>query len=412
MTDNQNPSVKSGDRNNKSIILTLLFLGWCIGNLNRFTINFSIIDIAKDFNMNASMNGLIMSSFFIGYAITQLPGGWLADKFGPKKILISSAMIWSVFAALSGISWSTTSLMVFRFLTGVGTGIFYPTASRTIAMVFPRSDQGKAQSVLLVSGALIGAVSSVLFAFIIDAMGWPSLFLISGTCGIIVIALYLPFFKVAPYVKKEAGDQTIVTGSAVSPIKFVIKVPMIWGMFVSGFCVSMITWGINSWIPTVLVEIRNIDLIQAGKYQVLPLISGVIAMLLCGVVIDKMQTDTIRILGIVLAGITAVSIYFMYTSPILVLFFIFEAIAVACITAMFVIISNLVMRQFSVEVTGSAIGLMNFGSQIGSFVAPTAMGLMVDANNGSFYPAFIFLAIAAGISGIAFIPNYFSRKYS
>lgn len=410
MPNTQNSKVNSVGQNNKSLILTLLFLGWCIGNLNRFTINYAILDIAKDFNMNASMNGLIMSSFFIGYALTQIPGGWLADKFGPKKVLLSGVVIWSVFAALTGVAWSATSMMFFRFLTGVGTGIFYPTASRTIAMVFPRSGQGKAQSILLVSGAVIGAISSVLFAFIIGSMGWSSLFLISGACGIIVIALYLPLFKVSTSTEKETTNHTTVETTIASPIKYVIKTPMIWGMFISGFCVSMITWGINSWIPTVLVEIRNIDLMQAGKYQVMPLIFGVFAMLLCGVVIDKMQTRAIRVLGIVLSGITAVSIYLMYTSPALVMFFVFEAIAVACVTAMFVIISNLVMRQFSVEVTGSAIGFMNFGSQIGSFVAPTAMGLIVDANSGSFYLAFVFLAIAAVISGVAFLPDYFSKK--
>lgn len=396
----------------KQAILTLLFLGWCIANLSRFTINYAILDIAKDFNINASMNGIIISSFFIGYALMQIPGGWLADKFGAKKILLASAIIWSACAAFTGFSWSVSSLIAFRFLTGVGVGIFYPTASRTIAQVFPRNSQGKAMSVLMVSGAVIGAVSSVLFAWIIGSMGWSALFFISGACGIIILASYLPLFNVAPSVKENTNNQTEVGKPSVSPLKQVIRVPMVWGMFISGFCVSMITWGINSWIPTVLVQIRHIDLMQAGKYQVLPMIAGVVAMLLCGIIIDKLQTGRIRILAIVLAVIAAISIYLMYTSKILALFFAFEGLAVACVTAVFVIITNLVMRQFPVQVTGSAIGFVNFGSQIGSFVAPTAMGFMVDANNGSFYMAFVFLAISAVIAGFAFLPNYFFKKDS
>lgn len=396
----------------KQAILTLLFLGWCIANLSRFTINYAILDIAKDFNINASMNGIIISSFFIGYALMQIPGGWLADKFGAKKILLASAIIWSVCAAFTGFSWSVSSLIAFRFLTGVGVGIFYPTASRTIAQVFPRNSQGKAMSVLMVSGAVIGAVSSVLFAWIIGSMGWSALFFISGACGIIILASYLPLFNVAPSVKENTNNQTEVGKPSVSPLKQVIRVPMVWGMFISGFCVSMITWGINSWIPTVLVQIRHIDLMQAGKYQVLPMIAGVVAMLLCGIIIDKLQTGRIRILAIVLAVIAAISIYLMYTSKILALFFAFEGLAVACVTAVFVIITNLVMRQFPVQVTGSAIGFVNFGSQIGSFVAPTAMGFMVDANNGSFYMAFVFLAISAVIAGFTFLPNYFFKKDS
>ncbi len=394
----------------KQAILTLLFLGWCIANLSRFTINYAILDIAKDFNINASMNGIVISSFFIGYALMQIPGGWLADKFGAKKILLASAIIWSASAVFTGFSWSVSSLIAFRFLTGVGVGIFYPTASRTIAQVFPRNSQGKAMSVLMVSGAVIGAVSSVLFAWIIGSMGWSALFFISGACGIIILASYLPLFNVAPAVKENANNQTEIENTSVSPLKQVIRVPMVWGMFISGFCVSMITWGINSWIPTVLVQIRHIDLMQAGKYQVLPMIAGVVAMLLCGIIIDKLQTSRIRILAIILAVIAAVSIYLMYTSKILALFFAFEGLSVACVTAVFVIIINLVMRQFPVQVTGSAIGFVNFGSQIGSFVAPALMGFMVDANNGSFYMAFIFLAISAVIASISFLPNYFTKK--
>jgi MFS family permease len=396
----------------KQTILSLLFLGWSIGNLSRFTINYAILDIAKDFNISASMNGIVMSSFFIGYAIMQIPGGWLADKFGSKKILLTGAMIWSVSAVFTGFSWSPLSLIAFRFLTGLGVGIFYPTASRTIAQVFPRNSQGKAMSVLLISGAVIGAVSSVLFAWIIGSLGWPALFFISGACGIIILVSYLPFFNVTPSSKESAHDQTSVEKPAVSPLKQVIKVPVIWGMFISGFCVAMITWGINSWIPTVLVKMHNINLMQVGKYQILPMIAGVVAMLLCGIIIDKMQTGRIRILAIVLTIITAVSIYLMYTSKILALFLAFEGLAIACVTAVFVIITNLVMRQFSIQVTGSAIGFVNFGSQIGSFVAPTAMGFMVDANNGSFYMAFVFLAISAVIAGFAFLPNYFFKKDS
>ncbi|MEL7569488.1 MAG: MFS transporter [Eubacteriaceae bacterium] len=394
----------------KQAILTLLFIGWCIANLSRFTINYAILNIAKDFNINASMNGIVISSFFIGYALMQIPGGLLADKFGAKKVLLASAIIWSAAAAFTGFSWSVSSLIAFRFLTGVGVGIFYPTASRTIAQVFPRNSQGKAMSVLMVSGAVIGAVSSVLFAWIIGSMGWSALFFISGACGIIILASYLPLFNVAPAVKENADNQTEVENTSVSPLKQVIRVPMVWGMFISGFCVSMITWGINSWIPTVLVQIRHIDLMQVGKYQVLPMIAGVVAMLLCGVIIDKLQTSRIRILAIILAVIAAVSIYLMYTSKILALFFSFEGLTIACVTAVFVIITNLVMRQFPIQVTGSAIGFVNFGSQIGSFVAPAAMGFMVDANNGSFYMAFIFLAISAVIACFSFLPNYFLKK--
>ena len=399
---------KTGFASGKTI-LTLLFLAWCVANINRFSINYAVLGIATDFTVNASMKGLIISSLFIGYAIMQIPGGMLADKFNPKKVLLAGVVVWSISAALTGVAWSPASIIAFRFLTGIGIGVFYPAATKTIALVFPRSGQGKAISVLLVSGAVIGAISSVLFAWIIGTMGWKALFLLGGACGVIIIGLYLPLFKVVPKIKEQT-ENPAPAKPAVSPIKQVIRVPMIWGMFIAAFCISLVTWGINSWIPTVLVEIRQIELMQAGIWQVIPLLSGVVAMLLCGLIIDKIKTHQVRIMVVILLVIAAISIYLMLSTPALVLFFIFESITIACITAAFVIVNNLVMRQFAPEVTGSAMGFVNFGAMSGAFVAPVVMGIIVDANNGSFEAAFIFLVIVATISVFAFIPKYFAKK--
>ncbi|MPM26123.1 putative sulfoacetate transporter SauU [bioreactor metagenome] len=403
-------STKLGRIASSKLILALLFFGWSIANLNRFSINYAILDIAGEFGLNASLNGLIMSSFFVGYAIMQIPGGLLADKFGAKKVLIFSVTLGAVAAVLTGFSWSLPSLIAFRFISGVATGIFFPTASKTIALSFPTDMQGKAMSVLLVAGAIVAAVSSVLFAWIIDTLGWHVLFYLSGACGIFVLALYLPFFNVSPAVNSQTDHQPESTKENRSPLKQIIRVPMVWAMFTSGFCVSMITWGINSWIPTVLVQVRHLELIQAGKSQIIPLICGVIAMLLCGILIDKMSAEKIRITAIVLSFLASASVYIMYSTPKLALFFLFEGIAVACVTAVYVIINNLIMKRFPPEMTGSAIGFVNFGSQSGSFTAPFAIGLFVDANNGSFTVAFMFLALAAVLSALAFIPKRFYKN--
>lgn len=394
----------------KYIILLLLFLGWSIGNLSRFAINFAIIDIGKDFGLNASSTGIIISSFFVGYALSQLPGGWLADKFGAKKVLIASVILWSLFGALSGMAWSMTSMIVFRFMLGFCVGIFWPTTSKAVAQVFPTNQQGKSMAILLVAGAIIAAISSVLFVWIIGLLGWRALFFIVGGVGIIVIVAYLLFLKIPSVV--QGRSETVDENNKVSPLKQIIKVPMLWAMLFSGFCVSMITWGINAWIPTFLVKVRYLSLMEAGKTQVIPLALGAVAMLVCGVVIDRLKTTSIRIAGIVLCIITAISIYLMYTTPVLKMFLAFEGVAIASVTAVYVIITNLVMRQFPPEVTGSAVGFMNFGAQCGSFMAPTIIGLMVDANQGSFTMAFTFLALVAVIAAISFLVTFVGGKKS
>ena len=68
--------------------LALLFLGWALGNLDRYIMNYAVLSITEDLKLSASSTGILLSSFFAGYALMQLPGGWLADRFGARKVLI------------------------------------------------------------------------------------------------------------------------------------------------------------------------------------------------------------------------------------------------------------------------------------------------------------------------------------
>ena len=123
-------------------ILALLFLGWALGNLDRYIMNYAVLSITEDLNLSASSTGILLSSFFAGYALMQLPGGWLADRFGARKVLITSVILWSIFTGLTGAAWSLTSMIMIRFLFGIGEGGFQPASSKIISQVFPARETG------------------------------------------------------------------------------------------------------------------------------------------------------------------------------------------------------------------------------------------------------------------------------
>lgn len=100
----------------KYVIITMLFLGWSLGNFDRFIMNYAILGISKDLHFSASETGIVLSSFFAGYAIMQIPGGWLADRFGFRKIIITALLAWSIFTVLTGFAWSLLSIILIRFL--------------------------------------------------------------------------------------------------------------------------------------------------------------------------------------------------------------------------------------------------------------------------------------------------------
>src|SRR5581483_8522027 len=89
-------------KNKKYIILALLFLGWCLSYLDRMSMNVSIVQIAKEFHLSPTALGVVLSSFFAGYALMQIPGGWLADKYGSRKIVAVCIIFWSIFTVATG----------------------------------------------------------------------------------------------------------------------------------------------------------------------------------------------------------------------------------------------------------------------------------------------------------------------
>ncbi|RKJ36972.1 MFS transporter, partial [Butyricicoccus sp. 1XD8-22] len=149
-------------QNWKYVIVILLFLGWSIGNFDRFFMNYAILGISKDLQLSTSQTGIVLSSFFAGYALMQIPGGWLADRFGFRKVIITALLAWSIFTIFSGMAWSFASLILIRFLFGLGEGSFFPSASKGIASWFPQNERSRAMSFMLTSGTIMGVITPII----------------------------------------------------------------------------------------------------------------------------------------------------------------------------------------------------------------------------------------------------------
>ncbi|SIR55952.1 Major Facilitator Superfamily protein [Peribacillus simplex] len=182
-------------QNWKYVIIILLFLGWSIGNFDRFFMNYAILGISEDLHLSASQTGIVLSSFFAGYALMQIPGGWLADRFGFRKIIIMAVFAWSVFTILSGMAWSFMSLILIRFLFGLGEGSFFPSASKGIASWFPQNERSRAMSFMLTSGTIMGVITPIIGTQSMQTIGWRTIFYIAGAIGIIFAFLYVFFIK-------------------------------------------------------------------------------------------------------------------------------------------------------------------------------------------------------------------------
>lgn len=388
----------------KYIVLALLFLGWCLGNLDRFVINYAIVGITQDLGLGASAQGIILSSFFLGYAIMQIPGGALADRFGYRKVILVSLFSWSIFTILTGSAWSLLSLIFVRFLFGIGEGSFFPSGSKAIATNFPVNQRSGAMSIMLASAAIMGVVTPILTGHALVTIGWRNLFYIIGAAGILITALM--FFLL----KEPAKSAFTSSASGQQPktsLKDVLKTPMIWNLFISYFSIYAVNWGLQSWMPTYMVNVRGLDMTEMGLLAAIPAVVSIFTMLLSGYVLDRIPAGKDRIIASVFGVLVAFFLYLMGSSGSIATFITYMTI----VTAMAGFISTLIisksLKTMPESVVATANGFINTGAQLAGFLTPMLIGFLVEASGGSYATAFIMLIAFALICSLSL---FFSRR--
>jgi MFS family permease len=385
----------------KVVILILLFLGWCLGNMDRYVMSYAVVPIAKEFSLSSSLVGVVLSAFFIGYVIMQIPGGWLADRFGSRKVLNVIVFVWSVFTGLTGTAWSLLSLVVVRVVFGLSEGSFSPAAFKMLSEVYPKKERGLAISILLSSGSIIGVVVPVLSGLMITKIGWRGMFYAIGLVGIVVVVLFLFFLK--PRVIQEEAPAT-AQAKAAEPHSMgaLFRMPMVWTLIVVEFAVYTLMWGTVTWMPSYLSRVRHLGLMSIGWLQAIPALGSVLIMYVSGVAFDKLKPSANKVISIVASAIGAVMLYLMFVCPTVPLFILYETIFSLMLGYLVPYMPTVLMKAVPSDVAGSAIGIVNVAAQLGGLVTPLVIGVLVDLFKGSFVAAFGYLIVFAVISLVCF----------
>lgn len=372
-------------KKSRNVILALLFLGWSLGNLDRYIMNYAVVSITGDLQLDASSTGIILSAFFLGYAIMQIPGGWLADKFGAKRVLLMAVIMWSIFTGLTAIAWSLTAMIVIRFLFGIGEGGFQPSSSKIIATIFPKEERGRAMSIMLTSGGIVSLIVPLLAAYLLGTIGWRMMFIIIGAIGAIIAFLYWKYIKLPQEEAAIAGTEN--TTNKVN-FKELLKTPLMWNLIIAYFCIYAVNWGLVSWIPTYLQKNRGLDLMSIGWAQTIPAITTIIGVYGSGYIIDKLPKGMEKVLGSISCAVIGLLLYLMFTAKTVSLFIGYQTVVSIFIAFVITLLPVIVLKKLPSSITGSAMGIANTGGQLAGFVTPMAIGFMVDAFNGSFDAAF------------------------
>ncbi|MBL4953344.1 MFS transporter [Neobacillus sp. YIM B02564] len=373
---------------NKRFLIALLFLGWFISSLDRMFINIAIHPIAQELHLDAASMGIILSIFYLGYTLMQLPGGLLADLFGSKRAIIISITAFSLFAGLSGFAWSLVSLLIIRLIFGLGEGAFPGGATKLMSEHFSNEKRSRVQSILLVAIGLGSFFASIAGAYLITSIGWRNVYFLFGAIGIGIAMIYyfaLPSVKEKSQ-QKDQQDKNI-------PIKELLRTAAIWKVVVALFGLYTAMWGLISWVPSYLINVRKIDLLNTGIYSALPAISTMLGYLAGGWLVDKVFNNRERLMIIIGNALSAFFIYAMFTAESIAVVVTFQVLAGFTFQIAYMGILSIPLKSLPSSIMGSAFGLLNTGANLAAFVTPAVMGILIKLFDGSYEMAFYYLIL-------------------
>jgi sugar phosphate permease len=395
----------------KYVVLFINWLGWLFSFLDRMVMTLALPFIGKELHLTAKAQGAILSAFFAGYALSQIPGGMLADKFGSRRVMAIAVAWWSIFTTVTGFVVSYPILLVCRCIFGLGEGC-YPGASwKNLVEYFPRRQRATAAAVKSSVNTIGPAISSLVAAAMIAAYGWRHVFMLLGIPGILIAIIIWIYCKdnpaEHPHISQEelaelerppvaAVTTSTATDTGITFKRFLRK-PILWQLLSIWFLFDITFWGFVSWLPSYLMKVRKFSLLQTGISGSIPFFVGIVGMLVGGYLSDHMkgQRKWLYIPNALTAG---VFLYLTFRVESAQMAVVYQSISAFFLLMCLAVFWGIVLDSVPIHITGSSSGTVNFGGQAAGAISPFLMGYLIDLYKGSFDAAFVLLIISIAAS--------------
>jgi sugar phosphate permease len=380
--------------------------------MDRVVISNAAPVIQKEFGFSLITMGWILASFRWAYALFQIPGGWFGDRIGPRRALAIIVTWWSVFTSLTAFAWSAASMMIVRFLFGIGEAGAFPIATRSLSRWMLPGERGFAQGMTHAGSRLGAAMTPPLVVWIITRYNWRAAFVTFGIMGILWAVAWLFFYRDTPdeHASANAGERDLIRSSTGGARLVGVKVPWrkilsnsgLWYLAAMYFCYTYCLSTYLDWFPTYLHQYRGYDLKQMGFYASLPLLVGTVGDLAGGWFSDvllhrtanvKRSRRVVAVGGFLLAAAGVIPAT-LTTDPQ-------TCVAWSCIAffglEITVGVSWAIPLDIGGDCAGSVSSVMNMCGNIGGAISPAALAYLVKAYgwNVPFLVASMLCAIAA-----------------
>ena len=385
--------------------------------IDRVCIASSAPAIRSELGLTTVQMGWIFSAFTFAYAAFEIPSGWLGDLIGPRKTLMRIVLWWSAFTTVSGLAWSFTSLLVARFLFGVGEAGAYPNISRSFARWFPVTERGAAHGAVFMSSRIGAAAAPPLVILIISIAGWRASFWIFGSLGVVWSLFWWRWFRDDPATHPSVSREELAVITSGTPPTAHPRVHWRDLLDLNLLCICLMYFCIGyglyfylTWLPTYFREARGFSPQQAAWLSSAVLLTGGVATITGGWLTDRLTKryglKVGRSIGAVAMPMSALFILTAALTP--------QPIVAAVLMALAFFCADLSMspawamcHDVGGEAAGTITGAMNTLGNLGGTISPLVVGYSVQWWDSWSTP----LVITAGVYALGGVLTILSNPH-
>jgi ACS family D-galactonate transporter-like MFS transporter len=401
-------------------MLLLLFILTAINYMDRTNMAVVASSMSSELGFHAATMGLLFSAFAWAYGIMQIPGGWFIEIVGSRIAYTISLFLWSTFTLFMGFGHTFAQLFGIRMAIGAAEAPAFPTNSRVVTAWFPAKERATATSIYT-AGEFIGLAFLTPFLFwILEQYGWREIFYITGIIGVVAsVAWYLLYRDPGPesganeaelaYIHEGGGlteiaqTKTHVTWNQIAEL---FKHRQLIGIYIGQFANTSTMYFFLTWFPTYLIMSKNLPLLKAGIYAIIPYVGALVGVLLGGYWSDWMlrngySLSRARKTPIICGLLCSMTIIGANYADSLNVIIVIMAIAFFG-QGMAAIVWSTVGDIAPTNTVGLAGGVFNFIGNLAGIITPIVIGVILQLT-GSFVGAMLFIGAVAAMGVFSFL---------
>jgi ACS family D-galactonate transporter-like MFS transporter len=399
-------------------MLSLLFVATTINYVDRSNLSIVAPFLSKELGLDPVQMGLLFSAFAWSYAIANLPGGYLIDRFGSRVVYGIAQLAWSLSTLGLGVVSGFAALFGLRFSVGLAEAPAFPVNNRVVSTWFPQRERGRATSTYA-SGQYVGsALLSPLLFWMAVHHGWRSVFLATGVAGILSALVWLTVYREPRESPRANADELalITEGGALTEmapreqvtraqIARLLRERQVWALGLGKFAVMSSLYFLLTWFPTYLVQQRGLTSLKAGAATSLPYVAATIGVMLGGAWSDWLLR---RGAGISAARKIPIVTGFLGASSIVLVNYVSgTALALALLTFAFFaqgVSSNswsIIAEVAPRSMMGTTGGIINFTGHIAGIVTPILIGYILRETH-SFELVLAYVSLAGLVGALSY----------